>query len=268
METNTVKFRYHGGNNTWFYLVPLGDIHLGNVGCEIGKAKEMIEWIRTHKNTYWIGMGDYIDAINYMDKRFDQTTVAEPYRSNLSNAISNQTRDVIKILMPIKDKCLGLHRGNHEETIRLRTQYDVMYEMWKALDSKLLNDTAITRLSFMDESGHGSAFEIFSTHGSGGGKKGGGIINKLEDMITYVDADVYLQGHVHRKETETKSTLYLDTHGNLKVKKRVLGVTGCFLHGYQEGVSSYVEKWGFPPTDTGAIKLMFNPRKHDVHVSE
>jgi hypothetical protein len=143
-----------------------------------------------------------------------------------------------------------------------------MYEMCKAFNVPMLKDSAITRLHFNDGKGHRAAFDIFSTHGSAGGRKGGGKINRLEDMIGFYDADVYLMGHSHIKETETKSTIYVDNQMNLKVRKRILAVTGCFLNGYQEGVSSYVEKWGFPPTDTGVVKLMFNPRKKDIHISE
>lgn len=213
-------------------------------------------------------MGDYVDCINYSDKRFDPTTVSKTYLDNLSNCVPRQIEDIIAILSPIAYKCIGLHRGNHEETIRLRYHYDVMYEMWKAFKVPMLKDTAITRIHFDDRKSHRSAFDIFSTHGSTGGFKGGNKINRLEDMIGFYDADVYLMAHSHIKETETKSTLYVDNMMNLKVRKRILAVTGCFLHGYQRGVSSYVEKWGYPPTDIGVVKLMFNPRKHDVHISE
>jgi hypothetical protein len=267
MEINKkmVKFK---GKTDWFYVVPLGDIHLGNKCCDINKCKEMVNWIKDQSNVFWLGMGDYVDCINYSDKRFDPGTVDDIYIKNLSNCVPMQIQDVIELLEPIADKCLGLHRGNHEETIRLRYHYDVMYELWKAFGVPNLKDSAITRLSCSDGKGHRSAFEIFSTHGICGGRKGGAKINRLEDMIGFVDADVYLMGHSHVKETETKSTLYLDNQMNLKVKKRILAVTGCFLRGYQEGVSSYIEKWNYPPTDIGCVKLMFNPRKHDIHISE
>jgi len=267
MEVNKISIKFKGKSD-WFYVVPIGDIHLGNACCDIEKLQEMVEWVKKNKNVYWIGMGDYVDCINYSDKRFDPNTIDKKYMANLSNCVSMQIEDIIAILAPIADKCIGLHRGNHEETIRLRYQYDVMYKMWEAFKKPLLKDSAMTRLCFDDGKGHRSAFEIFSTHGSCGGRKGGAKINRLEDMITFADADVYLMGHNHIKATETKSTLYLDHQMNLKVKKRILAVTGCFLHGYKEGITSYIEKWGFPPTDIGVVKLMFNPRKHDVHISE
>ena len=267
MRTQRHVIKYDGSRETWFYLIPIGDIHLGNAGCDLSGLKKMVDWVKNKENTFWIGMGDYVDCINYTDNRFDPSTIDERYLHNLGNAVPLQIQDVIDILLPIADKCIGLHRGNHEEKIRLKYHYDVMYEMWRSMKAPLLDDTALSRLSFTDGN-HNSAFEIFSTHGIVGGRRGGAKINRLEDMISYVDADVYIMGHSHIKATETKSTLYLDNQGNLKCKKRVLGVTGCFLKGYTENSSSYVEKWNYPPTDMGVLKIMFNPRRHDVHISE
>lgn len=250
-----------------FKLIPLGDIHLGNACCDIEKVKELVSWIKREKNCFWIGMGDYVDCINYTDKRFDPSTVAHPYIDNLSNCVPLQIEAVIKLLSSIKDKCIGLHRGNHEETIRLRYHYDVMYEMWREFRVPMLLDSAITGLSFqrMNEV---RTFDVFSCHGNVGGRKAGYKLNRLEDLIGFVDADVYLMGHSHIKATETKSVLYRNNADELKCKKRVLAVTGCFLKGYEKGVSSYVEKWMYPPTDLGVVKIMINPSKNDIHVSE
>jgi len=270
MEINerTINFK---SRKDWFHLVPIGDIHLGNIGCDVEKLKEMIDWIKEKDDVYWIGMGDYLDCINYTDKRFDPCTIAKQYREYLSNCVPMQIQDLIDLFKPIANKCIGLHRGNHEETIRLHYHYDVLYELWKEFKVPMLNDTAITRLRFNWNKHGGSqrcVFDIFSTHGHIGGRKGGGKINYLEDMIGFVDADVYLMGHSHIKATETKSTLYVDNMMNFKNRKRVLAVTGSYLRGYQQGSSSYVEKWGYPPSDIGVVKIMFNPDKHDVHISE
>lgn len=259
--------------NKWFYVIGIGDIHLGNVGCDLSKLRSQVEYIKNKKDCYWIGMGDYLDCINYTDKRFDPDIIAKPYINRLANCIPLQIKELAKILDPIKNKCLGLHRGNHEEKIRLQHQYDVVYELCRTWNFEVpdLQDSAITRLRFQKE-GKGKqpsyAFDIFSTHGNVGGRKGGAKVNRLEDMIGYIDADIYLIAHSHTKLTSSRAVLFVDNNLNLRHKKRILAVTGCFLNGYTQGVSNYVEKWNYPPTSTGCIKLMFNPRKHDVHISE
>jgi hypothetical protein len=266
MERLWIKIPYESRSDK-YNIIPLGDIHLGNKGCDKQRLRDMISWIKDAPNCYWIGMGDYIDCINYTDKRFDPSTIDNKYLNNLSNCVPMQTEDIIHFFEPIKDKCLGLHRGNHEEKIRLTYHYDVMYEIGKTLDIPLLEDSALIRLSFMRKGGGHEAFDIFSIHGRVGGRKGGNKINWLEDCISYINADIYLMAHSHIKEAEIKTQLYGDQKVHIRQKKKVLGVTGSFLRGYTEESSSYTEKWMLPPTDIGVIKLTLIPNRRDIHVS-
>ena len=49
----------------------LGDIHEGAANHQAKALKEAINIIATDSDAYWIGMGDYIDAINHRDPRFN-----------------------------------------------------------------------------------------------------------------------------------------------------------------------------------------------------
>lgn len=265
MEVNqkTIKFKHAAD---WHYLVPIGDIHLGNKGCQIKHLKDMVKWIKEKDNCHWIGMGDYLDCINYSDKRFDAAEIDQ--RFFMDNCVPLQLEELIKLLEPIKDKCIGMHRGNHEEKIRLKYHYDIMYELWREWHVPNLKDQALTRLRYVhDVETDGKmpcyTFDIYSTHGRIGGRKGGAKINRLEDMIGETNADVYLMAHSHIKATETKTQRYLDNKCNLRYAKKILAVTGCFLRS-----AAYAEKGMYPPTDVGVVKIMFNPKTHDIHISE
>jgi len=251
-----------------FILIPLGDLHVGNKGCDIKRIKDMVEWIRTKENCFVLCMGDYCDCINYTDPRFDPQTVPDKYLQDLSNAVAMQTEDFIEIIRPISDKIIGFHRGNHEELIRSKYHWDVMHEIHKAFPSvPILNDAAITRLHFTRHKTSVTCFDVFSQHGRVGGMKGGNKINRLEDMMGFVDADIYLIAHAHIKESEVKTQLCLDKSLHVHHKKKLLGVTGSFLRGYCEGSGSYVEKWMLPPTDLGVIRITIVPESGDLHVS-
>lgn len=270
MQYNLIKINYTN-KDEWFRVIPLGDIHLGNSGCDIYRLKEMINWIAEKENTFWIGMGDYIDAINYTDERFDPKTVDKKYLmiGDLDKIIQMEIEDLADLLYPIRDKCLGLHRGNHEEKIRKEYHYDIIYELWKLLEiekERLLYDAAITRLNFIRDK-HRRNIDIFSTHGNVGGRKGGNKINRLEDMISFFDADIYLMAHSHIKLSEIKTQLFFDSRGNLKQRKKILAVTGSFLRGYEKNKTSYIEKWSFPPSDLGVVKIMIRPEDCDLHIS-
>jgi len=107
----------YNSKTEWFNIIPLGDIHLGHAGCDFRYLKDMLKWIEEKSNTFWIGMGDYIDAINYSDPRFDPKTVMAKYlvQGDIDKIIQMQIEDIVDLFEPIKGKCLGLLRGNHEE---------------------------------------------------------------------------------------------------------------------------------------------------------
>jgi hypothetical protein len=274
VQVNLKIIKCKGLRNEWFYLIPIGDTHIGNLGFDEQKLRKLVKWIKEKKNVFWIGMGDYCECISYTDKRFDPQQVPGWLRDKLDNMVASQVTKFVDILEPIKDKCLGLHEGNHDRKIRIKSQYDVVYEIWRAFGIKelpLLKDAAITRLRFeaRNNSSAGSySFDIFSVHGNTGGRMGGAKLNRLEQLIGFFDADVYLMAHSHIKLTESKMLLYIDNKLNLKYKKKILAVTGCFLNGYTQGSTSYVEKMMLPPTCTGVVKIMINPRKGDIHISE
>ena len=265
----TIEFK-KGGD--WHKLIPLGDIHLGNIGCQIDKVRDLVNWIKNENNCWWIGMGDYCDCINYKDKRFDPRTVDPRYLSDLSRCVEMQYEDLQGLLSPIKDKCIALLRGNHEETIRLRYVHDVMYDLWKEWRVPLLDDIGWVVLRFVHDVETRKrpcyTFKLVVTHGNVGGRTVGYKLNRMEHMTRYYDADVYLMGHSHVKAMSMDDYVYLDNRFHQRKKKRIKAVTGCFLEGYNEGVNSYVEKWMYPPTNLGVVKLMFHPSSHDIHISE
>lgn len=275
MQVNVKKIRCKGSYKEWFYLIPIGDTHIGNIGFDEQKLRKLVKWIAEKKNVFWIGMGDYCECINISDKRFDPQQVPKEFRDKLDNMIPSQIAKFVEMLSPIKDKCLGLHEGNHDRKIRINYHFDPVYEIWRAFNIKdlpMLKDAAITRLQFStkfcSEKSPSYAFDIFSVHGNTGGRMGGAKLNRLEQLIGFFDADIYLMAHSHIKLTESKMLLYVDRQMNLKYKKKILAVTGCFLNGYTQGSTSYVEKMMLPPTCTGVVKIMINPRKGDIHISE
>ena len=97
------------------HLEPLGDIHLGNLGCDIDKYERRIKHIAKSPNTYTIGMGDYIDNISayaggIVDKRWNPETVD---RRMLTT--EEQTERFLESWRPLVDKTIGgLLAGNHE----------------------------------------------------------------------------------------------------------------------------------------------------------
>ena len=270
MEFNKIDVKADSRGD-WFKIVPLGDVHVGNSNCDMQAFKDMVDWIKNKDKCMWVGMGDYIDAINYSDKRFDPKTISTKYliEGDIDKCIQMQIQDFVDIVEPIKDKCIGLLRGNHEETIRQHYHYDVLYELAKELElprKMLLYDTAVLRLHFKIF-GQKRNYDVFLAHGNVGGRSPGVKANRIHELHKFFQADIYLLAHSHIKQAQLSTLLYFNNRGTLCKKKIVDAYTGCFLRGYERDKTSYVEKWLFPPTDIGSIKIELKPETGDKHVS-
>ena len=260
----------HWGDEFSIYCI--GDVHLGNKVCDLAKLKRDVEFVKNEPLAYWIGMGDYIEAINYSDKRFDPTQISEKYLvENLSNICKHQFEDIMEIFSPIMHKCLGMHRGNHEESIRHYHHFDLMYEVKRDYpEIQMLEDTAFTRLTFRRHNHSVQTFILWTAHGNVAGRKSGTKINRIEEAMGWFDADVYILAHGHRKVFTSATQLGIKKAGKmfLRAKRRVGGMTGSYFKTYQEGTSTYGEKKMFSPSDLGCIKILIKPAHESFYLSE
>ena len=131
MEIIEKNIEFKSKRNKDFTVIPLGDIHLGNKGCDEERLYEVVNYIKNKERCYCILMGDYVDAINYLDPRFDSRQVNSRYilgddkTLSLENMIQRQVSDFLRIVTPIKDKIIGIISGNHEETVRKYHHWDI-----------------------------------------------------------------------------------------------------------------------------------------------
>lgn len=118
MEVITKVFSHNRPDT--FNIYPLGDIHAGAAHCAEHDIQRMVEQIKQDKMGYWIGMGDYADAILKDDKRFDIEGLAPWVKKD--NIVESQREWLKKLFEPIKDKCITLLTGNHEECFDDQTE--------------------------------------------------------------------------------------------------------------------------------------------------
>jgi len=247
-------------------LVPIGDIHIGTINCDLNELERVVEYVYKHDNCYWQGMGDYEECIKHQDsRRFDPRTVPERHLARLGDIAQSQKEELVSILEPIlnPDKCWGLHGGNHEEDLFKYYGEDIVNQICSTYGLRNLGYKALTRLMFSRSTRGGTAtFVIHSQHGHGGGRKVGSKINLLRDLPANIDADVHIMGHIHDRVMDDAVQLKLSPAGRklkLKAREMVFGITGTFYRTYQEGNTNYAEKRDYPPTPMGCIKITFAP---------
>ena len=252
-----------------FRLYCLGDIHAGVVHCAEDKIRKKVKEIAADPFALWVGMGDYMEAIAPNDPRFDIGIIADWVEK--TNVAESERKWVRDLFMPIKDKCLGLLTGNHEETVRLKNNQDVYLDLCRDLDVPRLGYSCFIWLLFermrenikWDTQGFVCHFE----HGSGAAQTEGGKMMRLKKTLDYFDADIYGMGHLHDIKTLTSPRLGIDKALHIKQQVRVGAITGSWFRGYFESETpSYVEKHGYSPAVIGCPVFEIQPYHRKILV--
>ena len=240
--------------NEQIEIVPFGDIHYGNPNCKIKKFKEVIDYIAKTENCYGIGMGDYLDCITNQDNRFDP--------SNGYDFIDDNVAYMVNLLKPIKHKLIALVTGNHEYKINTLGIGDPTLRMCRELEIPYLGYSGFVKLK-VDAKYHIRSLIILAHHGWSAGRKTGNIINSVESLSQYWDADIYLCGHSHHLSATRQIKI-----GWTGEKKLIFANTGTFLETATKNTTCYSERGGYPPRKLGVLKLKWFPKRDDIHVSE
>lgn len=269
MELNEFKIRYKKRSEV-FKLIPLGDVHYGNRGCNKKLFETAVAQIAKQPNTYTILMGDMCEAINYRDPRFAPECIDGSFSiENLDRLFQIQCEYVINTLMPIRHKIIGIHEGNHEIKVRSHNHFDMTGCMAKALGIKNLRSVAWTCLKFYRSKTSVYRIFIHSLHGAGGATTLAGIINKMRNIAEGMsNSRIILMGHTHKAFAQ-----FLDPRLHVRYRHRkmvldaeaiIIANTGSFLKGYCEGTTSYVEQKGLRPIDLGTICIKIIPDKNKI----
>lgn len=231
----------------------LGDIHLKNAGCDVKAFQQKVKDIVNDPFGYWLGMGDMSEYIGFTDPRFEAISVQGDEKIQAwEDWAFKQTHDVFKEIEPIKDKCIGLHWGNHEKNVAKYHGYNPAKHLAGMLGVKFLMYEAMTRIYVNDKRGQSRySLAVYSHHGYGGGKLPGGHALNLYRLAAHYDADIYALGHVHRIMAFPSVRLGITSRGQYSKKPMVFLNTGTYLKSKQEGIEGYEVKIGYPPVPIG-----------------
>ena len=176
-------------------LHTFADEHIGDEGCDLKRLLARIEYVKNTPNAYCILNGDIIDNAT-------KTSIGDTYTQVFSPM--EQLEKATEIFSPIKDKILCITHGNHEN----RTYKNEGINISRLLANQLgLTDryTPTSAVLFI-RFGEGSAsstryrkvcYTVYVLHGSGGGRKEGSKANRLADMASIIDTDIYIHSHTH-----------------------------------------------------------------------
>ena len=263
-----VKTIEHDSRADVFTIVPLGDVHLGAAACDEKLFQQTVDHIRDTPETFWIGMGDMVEAIPRQDKRYNEDVVAK-WLHGKSAIIKYQRDRLIETLKPIGHKCLAYVLGNHELCISEQHSSDVYLDVIEAIrptpETDLRMDMAgwlLLKFQRCDKGGT-RTIKIYTHHGFGGGDLMGGSALKLERLSESFDADIYCMGHTHKRLVFPTVMTSVTRTGGIIAQNRYHINTGSFLKTALPIGTTYSERFGKKPLSLGAVEIEIRPGAED-----
>lgn len=238
-------------------LHPMSDLHIGDFQCDYKLILERIEHIKNTPNAYCILDGDLMDTAI-------ASSIGDTYAANLQPM--EQLKHCVRIFEPIRDKILAVLPGNHENRVYKSDGIDTTALMCNQLrlTEKYSPTTALLFIRFGKSSGdthhRPQVYTAYVTHGSGGGRKEGGKVNRLADLSSIVDADIYIHGHTHLPLV-FKESFYRVNYGNSSVSMvdKLFVNTAAYLD-----YGGYGDKAGFKPASKRSPIIYLHGLKHDM----
>lgn len=245
-------------NLTEVTIIVLSDLHYGNPYCSVKHFQRTLDFIRDNKNCYCFLNGDLLEAVT-------KASVGDIYQQKITP--QEQRDEVTALLMPIKNKVLGMTTGNHEQRIYKETGVDLSADIARELGIPYRPEGMLFKLAFGkgNESHKEKPYVFWSyiTHGYGGARTKPAKAVKVERAATWLHADWYAMSHDH--VVNVAPTIYLmpDNRGTLdedgfltgkvNAKREMLVKTNAYLKW-----GGYSEIGGFPPSDlrTPIISLL------------
>lgn len=238
-------------------IYPMADLHIGDSQCDYKGILEKIDYIRDTKNAYCILDGDLMDTAI-------ASSIGDTYAANLMPM--EQLKHCVKIFEPIKDKILAVLPGNHENRVYKSDGLDITEIMCSQLGimDRYSPTTALLFVRFgkgVNKHGRRELYTIYCTHGSGGGRKEGGKVNRLADLASIVDADIYIHAHTHLPVIFRESFFRVSgSNSSVAPVEKLFINTAASLH-----YGGYGDKAGFKPASRRSPIIYLNGTKHDMY---
>lgn len=238
---------------------PMADLHLGDNNSDFKLIMERIEYIKNTPNAYCILGGDLMDAAI-------ASSIGDTYGANLQPM--EQLKQCVKLFKPLADakKILAVLPGNHENRVYKTDGIDITEIMCAQLGipQKYSPTTVLLFIRFGQQGGRRNnrpfLYTAYVTHGSGGGRKEGGKVNRLADLASIVDADIYIHAHTHLPLV-FKESFFRVSGGNSSVAlvdKLFVNTAATLNYG------GYGDRQGFKPASKCSQVIYLNGLKHEM----
>lgn len=207
-------------------------------------------------NTYWIHVGDLFNDHRTTTRKALAFLENDGRGGKLSDDdcmdMDFWDRKLIPTLEKIKDKCLGIVRGNHYRRYG-NGDTNIDYVCRKAGLPVLGEHRGFLSLRFRRGESRRS-LKVFMTHGSGGNSKND--MGKLKDQTGTEQADIILGGHTHRLGADV-SAIRKASDGDIHTRAKVYMRCGAMRITGVKGADTYddLADYGALPVGMGVLNI-------------
>jgi hypothetical protein len=244
------------------FLVPLGDWHVGAEEFDKKSEKRLdddIDYIINTEGAYTFLMGDLMNSAVL-------SAPGKPSEEKFGS--SEQFLYVVDKLKKLAGtgKILGSIIGNHEEQLVKATGsiLNRTLEVCKLLDIEYCGlDCFLFFNILMPRTTANRTYYIYFLHGYGGGRREGGKLNNVMELLRICDFDLAVFGHVHSK-IGTVTSRWRPNNGELVESKIGYVTCGSYLSQGSSNIPShfYGTKKGYSPISLGAPRVWFEADQH------
>lgn len=168
------------------------DEHIGDEHSDIKRVIQRIEYVKNTPNAYCIMNGDIMDNAT-------KTSIGDTYTQVLNPM--EQLGKAVELFAPIKDKILCITHGNHENSTYKHegVNLSLLIANQLGIADRYTPTSAVVFIRFGNGGAHGRkvCYTLYTLHGGGGGRKEGSKANRLADMASIIDTDIYIHSHTH-----------------------------------------------------------------------
>lgn len=254
--------------NQQMILMPLGDIHYKpDKDFPVKKLQQHVQW-GLDRGAWFLGMGEYLDFTSASQRK-----LLHPLRDHQKEIIDDfvlkMAQDLYEVLEPSRGRWIGMLEGDHrwEFTSKNLAGRSCDQYLCELLECDFLGTSSFIRLHSKDApKSHPEAdCLVYAHHGIGSSRTQGGHLHRVEDLLKWVNADIYLMGHSHGKASAPIDRQEISPDGIHYHRTKLIARTGAWLQAYLSkkpqplthpaGISrgTYQEQYAYTPSALGGI---------------
>jgi hypothetical protein len=244
-------------------IVPFGDVHKFTESHDRDRWNRFLRGERelNDPNSYYIGMGDYIDFASTKERDIlNSPGLHENTKKDLHQLAEERNRSFAKDLSFMGDNLIGIIDGNHNWIFgNGKTGGEDLAER---LGTEWLGYLAHVTLKVRIKSRNKMVdIHLVACHGSkGGGKTKGNTINGIDELrAIFPVADLYIMAHDHQLALRPVSCLVPERALNgdtiIKQKNQILGRSGSFKKAFTPDSEGLEIKRLYAPANLGHVEF-------------